>query len=147
VSTTIVTEHLRADHRRLDAIVDNVERSVRDGSMGEASARFEEFAVGLTWHIDVEERFLFPAFEEATGVCRGPTVVMRAEHHEIRRLLGEITSALTVGAAARAHVALGALASVLGPHNLKEELVLYPTTDKALDEAVRLSLVQLLLKT
>lgn len=137
-----VTEHLQADHRRLDAIVADVRALLEAGSFAEASARFAEFACGLARHIEIEEEILFPVFEQMTGMAHGPTVVMRHEHVEIRQTLSEIAAALARSDGAAASGSIDALEDVLSDHNLKEERVLYPMTDDAAgDDRAREDLV------
>ena len=128
-----VTGYLQADHRRLDAIIPAVERLADAGSFAEAQTCFGEFACGLGWHIDVEEQVLFPFFEAKTGMTRGPTEVMRVEHVDIRERIRAVAAALEAHDAARLRDALGELTTVLSSHNLKEERMLYPMTDRATD--------------
>ncbi len=130
-----VTGYLQADHDRLDAIALEVDGLAAGGSFAEALRRFGEFACGLGWHIDVEEQVLFPAFEEKTGMTRGPTTVMRAEHVDIRERMRRVTAALEASDAAATKAALGELTALLGAHNMKEERMLYPMTDRALGSA------------
>lgn len=127
-----VTRYLQTDHERLDAIVPEVVRLANEGSFAEARRRFGEFSCGLGWHIDVEEQVLFPAFEGLTGMTRGPTTVMRVEHVEIRERMQHVTAALAAGDAAATVAGLGALTGALGAHNVKEEQMLYPMTDRVL---------------
>jgi len=129
--TSTVTEYLGADHERLDAIVLEVEKLVQSGLVSDGAAAFARFAEGLDRHIRAEEEILFPAFEEATGMTSGPTVVMRAEHAELRRLLPEVSSALGGGDAQAALGALRRLMGLLSEHNMKEESILYPMTDRS----------------
>ena len=130
-----VTSYLQEDHRRLDIIAEEVGQKVREGALPDAARRFEEFVSGLNRHIDVEENVLFPTFEELTGSPKGPTIVMRAEHRDIRRLMDAITAALRGEAASAAADGLVSLARLLASHNHKEEYVLYPMTDNALGSA------------
>jgi len=129
-----VTEYLQADHRRLDALMEAARQAVRDGRAEDAAASFFEFRVGLTRHIKIEEGLLFPSFEAATGMSRqgGPTGVMRLEHEEILRLLGEIRELFVSPQldAAAFEALRGALVALLQEHNGKEERVLYPMTDR-----------------
>jgi hemerythrin-like domain-containing protein len=125
-----VSDFLGGDHRRLEAILSAVEGLVESGAFVEAAARFAEFVCGLSRHIDMEETVLFPAFEEKTGMANGPTPVMRAEHVEIRLLLGVLTGALAASDASAFSAADRQLHEVLGAHNDKEERILYPLSDR-----------------
>lgn len=127
-----VSECLEADHRRLDALMEEVARLAGASSFEEARSRFTEFRTGLDLHIQVEEGVLFPAFERETGMTHGPTHVMRIEHEEIRQTMGEADQALCGPDAAAFDRARARLESVLGDHNMKEEQVLYPMCDRAL---------------
>ncbi len=127
-----VTEFSERDHRRLDAVFPDVERLLATGSFPESARRFAEGACGLNWHIDAEERVLFPAFEEATGNTNGPTVVMRTEHVEIRRLIDAVRAALNLSDTDTSRKAIRQLVEALSAHNAKEEQILYPLTDQAI---------------
>ena len=136
-----VTEALAWDHDRLDELEKQAFNRLAVGDRAAAQAAWSEFTVGLRRHIRFEEELLFPAFEERLGVtpAAGPTAVMRGEHREIERLIEAIGQAFTGGEAA-GPLRL-ALHRVLGEHNLKEERMLYPTTDQALDPEERDALV------
>lgn len=132
-----VTQLLSLDHRRLDSILADVKRSLAAGDLHRASARFSEFRDGLEHHIDAEEQVLFPAFEALTGAAGGgPTHVMRLEHAEIRRLLAEVATNFARGGDADHTTSLAALTARIYAHNGKEERILYPATDQAVDDAV-----------
>jgi len=136
-----VTETLAWDHDRLDELEKQAFHLLAGGDRAAAQAAWSEFTVGLRRHIRFEEELLFPAFEERLGVSRaaGPTAVMCAEHREIERIIGAIGQALAGG---EPPLPLrSTLHRVLGEHNLKEERMLYPATDKALDPEERDALV------
>jgi regulator of cell morphogenesis and NO signaling len=136
-----VTEALSWDHDRLDALDGRTFDRLGLGDAAGARASWAEFTVGLRRHIRFEEDLLFPAFEGKAGFPpdAGPTAVMRLEHREIERLVDAVGSALAEG---KEPTALRAeLHRVLGEHNLKEEQVLYPGTDRCLDPAERDALV------
>lgn len=126
-----VTDYLQGDHRRLDAIVPEVQKWVAEGNFQEAGERFAEFERGLSRHIDIEEKILFPFFEHATGMTGGPTLVMRVEHIDIRRRMAELIAALKAADAALVEASIRGLTEALSAHNLKEERILYPMTDRA----------------
>ena len=126
-----VSDYLEYDHRRLDSILPAVLQDIDNGDCAGAAARFAEFACGLNHHIEAEEQILFPSFEERTGMRTGPTMVMRAEHVEIRRAMRQVGDALAAGDSQNARSALAGLVDALSEHNMKEEHVLYPMTDEA----------------
>ncbi|MCC7418468.1 MAG: DUF2249 domain-containing protein [Acidobacteria bacterium] len=130
-----VTEFLEEDHRHIDAVFPEVERLMAASAFPESADRFEEGACGLLHHIEAEERLLFPAFEQATGIHNGPTSVMRAEHAEIRRIIDAVRAALGQPDADAAKTALGRLVELLATHNAKEEQILYPMTDRVIGGA------------
>ncbi len=138
-----VTEYLEADHRRLDAILVEVQPLAGAGQWEGAAARFGEFSSGLDRHIDVEEQILFPTFESATGMRAGPTQVMRAEHIEIRDWMRTATDAIGRADGEVLQEALEALSQTLAAHNMKEEHMLYPMADQAMHgDAQRRDLVR-----
>lgn len=127
-----VTGYLQADHRRLDAILTEVQRLATAGSYPDATARFAKFSSGLGRHIDLEEQILFPAFESATGMLGGPTQVMRAEHVQIRDSMRTATDALAREEGGVLDEAIRELTETLSAHNMKEEHMLYPMADQAM---------------
>ena len=132
-----VTEYLQDDHARIDALLENVQELASEGAFSEAQQHFAGFVSGLARHIEVEENLLFPTFETLTGMTMGPTVVMRREHEELRRLWESVEETLAHGDADTFKDAIASLLGLLGAHNQKEERMLYPMTDRALgsDEA------------
>lgn len=131
-----VTEMLMADHVRLDGILGEVSRLVIDGEFDAAGRLFGEFACGLGRHIAMEEKVLFPVFEEATGDSSGgPTEVMRIEHVAIRRAMEEAGAGIRHKDAGRFGSAVMELRSTIGPHNVKEEHILYPMVDNQSGDA------------
>lgn len=130
-----VNEALSWDHDRLDALEAAAFEMRASGDCQRARELYAEFAAGLKRHIGFEEQLLFPAFEEKTGMppTAGPTAVMRAEHREIETLLEQIEAGMADAAAPLESLRLS-FHAVLGDHNLKEEQILYPTTDNLLGE-------------
>jgi len=135
-----VTGYLSWDHDRLDAILQSVRARVEAGDWEAARREYAPFYDGLDRHIRLEEGILFPLFEERTGMTGGPTVVMREEHREIRGALGTMLDALGRSDVRLFQEGLAHLLSVLPDHNVKEEQVLYPTTDRILPDKERAAL-------
>ena len=136
-----INEALSWDHDRLEALEAAAFQKRAEGDLQSARDHYAAFAAGLRRHIAFEEQILFPAFEESTGMppTAGPTAVMRGEHREIEDLLGKIEAGIAEKDAP-VEALRRSLHAVLGDHNVKEEQVLYPTTDELLgpDKADRL---------
>jgi uncharacterized protein (DUF2249 family)/hemerythrin-like domain-containing protein len=130
-SLRTVSDYLGFDHNRLDSILPEVERLVGGRDFAQAAERFAEFSCGLNRHIEAEEQILFPDFERRTGMRSGPTVVMRAEHAEIRKWMAAASAALEAQDAVAFGNAVARMTDVLTLHNMKEESVLYPMADQA----------------
>jgi iron-sulfur cluster repair protein YtfE (RIC family) len=124
---------LGADHDRLAQLEVAAFVARAAGDAKAAERRYAAFSSGLKHHIAVEEELLFPVFEKRVGLSpsAGPTEVLRREHEEILRLLGEILR--TIGNPAKLpDEARAAFHEVLEKHHLKEEEILYPALDYAL---------------
>lgn len=137
-----VTDYLAWDHDRLDALLESAMAAAKRAQWPVAQALVDDFSHGLNRHIQIEEDILFPAFEDATGMHQGgPTLVMRHEHVDIRQCLAGIME----GARACDYDAMernrADLLGVLVPHNMKEESILYPATDRFHHDAALESLV------
>jgi hemerythrin-like domain-containing protein len=126
-----VTEYLEADHRRIDRLLTEAIESAAAGALDQALRAFATFREQIEKHIDLEERFLFPFFEEANGAS-GPTQVMRAEHARILKAADGISVRLKGDPLAYCLEELDSLTRLLSAHNLKEERVLYPATERVL---------------
>jgi iron-sulfur cluster repair protein YtfE (RIC family) len=136
-----ITRYLSWDHDRLDGLLSEATQRVEEGHLPQARSIFAAFDEGLRRHIRLEEDLLFPLFESRTGMRNGPTNVMRAEHRVIEGELERMRRGLEAGDASEYGTGLANLHGVLGPHNAKEEHVLYPTTDDMLDVLERRDIV------
>jgi iron-sulfur cluster repair protein YtfE (RIC family) len=112
-------------------------------SCGEAAPRFAELHCGLGRHIEMEEQILLPAFETITGVAGNPMAIIYTEHENAHRAMGAIAALLRAGDRAGALAAVESLHELLRLHNLKEERLLYLTSDRlAGGERERVDLVR-----
>ncbi len=130
-----VTDYLETDHRRLDALLAEVDAELARRAVARARQLFGEFSCGLERHMQAEEQVLFPVFERVTGMAVGPVSVMTREHALLRELVDGIGGALAREDGAAAQNGLISAAEVLELHNMKEERVIYPHTDRALTSA------------
>lgn len=131
-----VNQFYAQDHDRLDGLLAEY-RALKGTDHAAAKERFKAFLKGLSRHIVWEEDILFPLFEERTGMRGGgPTAVMRAEHRMIQEALDALHQKVRA-ADPDSDREVAALLAVLGPHNMKEENILYPMIDGGLDDAGR----------
>lgn len=131
-----ISEFFSAQHRSCDALLGKMEAAVDRDDWQQAEILFDQVRAETLQHFENEEQGLFPLFEQATGMRQGPTQVMRSEHAELRELLQSL------GAAMQAHDQNAALGTAetfflfLQQHNVKEEQVLYPMADQALQDSL-----------
>ncbi len=124
----------KADHDRLSGLLEDALRLTSYSKSVSARATFERFATDLRRHMETEDRFLFPRFEQQTGMQeRGPTLMLRREHHEIESRLALITAALRSKDNTKASSEMQALTALLEDHRRREETLLYATCDRLLD--------------
>jgi len=119
-------QKLVLQHTECDEQLNRCEAALHKGDMAAAQRNFRLFSEQLDSHFALEEDKLFPALEKATGMLQGPTVVMRAEHAEIRSLRDEANAAMAAGQAEQALATLDTLNVLIQQHNVKEENILYP---------------------
>ncbi|WP_025917510.1 hemerythrin domain-containing protein, partial [Herminiimonas sp. CN] len=93
---------------------------------------FQRFSEAQLRHLAMEETILFPAFEKATDSTDGPTNVMRSEHKQILGIMEQMDDAIARLEASNFFGHAETLNIMLQQHNMKEESMLYPMTDKAL---------------
>lgn len=118
------------DHKRCDDYFAQAEGFAMDRDWDNAILMTTKFHQAIEQHLNQEETKLFPAFENATGMQQGPTMVMRSEHEQIRELLQQLDTAATdqnndryLGLSETLHI-------FMQQHNMKEEQILYPMIDQ-----------------
>ena len=127
-----ITEYLSTIHQQCDSLFVDAESAAMQNELAAAQTGFAAFLDAMKRHLAMEETILFPAFEQATGSSMGPTRVMRMEHDQMRELFAQMQAALDAG---DTHTYAGlseTLLVLLQQHNFKEEQMLYPMADRAL---------------
>jgi len=127
-----ISNHLGTDHKRCDDFFAQAETAVAATLWTNAEQAMQAFCESLEQHFAMEEQVLFPEFEEATGNRQGPTAVMRMEHGQMREVISMLNKCL---AGRDADGFLGyseTLNTLMQQHNMKEESILYPMTDRVL---------------
>ena len=128
-----ILDFLGSDHRACDELFAATEAAVAQKNWGGACDLFARFQAAMARHLAMEEKVLFPAFEARTGNSMGPTEVMRMEHAQMRGLLQDMASAVAAGDQGRFLGLSETLNMLTQQHNLKEENMLYPMSDRVLD--------------
>jgi iron-sulfur cluster repair protein YtfE (RIC family) len=127
-----ILEFLGSDHHACDDLFASAEAAVAQKNWDSARSLFGEFQTAMARHLTMEEDVLFPAFESRTGIAAGPTEVMRMEHAQMRDLLEEMAKAVAAGNQ-NGYLGLSeTLNMLMQQHNLKEENMLYPMSDRVL---------------
>jgi iron-sulfur cluster repair protein YtfE (RIC family) len=133
-----ISDYLSSDHQRCDSLFVNAEAAAAEQRPAAASAAFAGFQGAMLHHLEMEESILFPAFEQATGSNMVPTRIMRMEHAQMRQLFGQMQDALTANELDIFAGLAETLLILMQQHNLKEEQMLYPMSDRALGNAAAL---------
>jgi len=121
----IIKEFMTQDHRDCDDTFAAMEQKANSEGLAAAQEDYKKMASEMEHHFQMEERVLFPAFEEKTGMTQGPTQMMRMEHTQMRSLIQEIGEALDVDNKDRFFGLTETMMIMLQQHNMKEEQMLY----------------------
>ena len=130
-----VADFMAADHAWLDTHFALASEAAEEGDWAAVDRHMAVFRHGMGRHLRIEEELLMPAFQQLTGRPVGESNgQLGFEHAQIRALLAELGEAAQSREPARYQNLLELLLSVLGPHNQREEQLLYPTIDRLLEE-------------
>lgn len=135
---TTASHLLTTQHRHCDDHFAAAENAARQSDWPACTAAFEQFRDECLSHFEVEENRLFPAFEQATGMTSGPTMVMRAEHADMRQLIAELADSIDREDRNAFLGQADTLLILIQQHNMKEENILYPMCDARLPDAAAL---------
>lgn len=127
-----ILEFLGSDHRACDDLFASAEAAAAQKNWDSARSLFGQFQAAMAHHLAMEEDVLFPAFESRTGMSSGPTEVMRMEHAQMRDLMQEMAKAVAAGNQDSYLGLSETLNMLMQQHNLKEENMLYPMSDRVL---------------
>lgn len=130
-----IQQQMTKHHRECDEILADAEAPLAAKDWQGYSAKWQAFVDELFQHLAMEEEVLFPAFEQATGITQGPTMVMRSEHEQMRAYVGQMNQAIEVKDQERAMGLVESLMLLIQQHNMKEEQMLYPMCDMRIDDS------------
>ncbi len=131
---TTLVEFMTVAHRQCDEGLASAEEAVSRESWPDADEKWTHFSSAMALHFAQEEKVLFLAFEEATGMTEGPTAVMRMEHEQMRSLLTQLAESVNGQDGSRFLGLSETLMVLMQQHNMKEEQMLYPMCDQALSD-------------
>ncbi len=140
---TTIRTFMTDDHRHCDDLFAEAEQALGSKNLSAAQAAFAHFRTAMLAHFAGEEKTLFPAFEECTGMRMGPTQVMRMEHDQMRSLFDEAADALARGEVEDYFGVAETLLIMMQQHNMKEENILYPMCDQHLADSAAQLVAQL----
>lgn len=133
-----INDYMMKDHQLIDGFFERAEEAAKAGDFATLEREATEFLNRIAVHIDVEDRLLFTAFEERSGMTQaGPSVTMREEHREMEPIFETMRQAVASRDAAGYLGAAAQLAQILVPHNQKEETMMYPMIDDAMGPDTR----------
>ncbi len=131
-----ISTFLTKDHRACDEEFANLENAVASENWDEANNKLTKFSDDLLHHFDMEEKVMFIAFEDRTGMTQGPTAMMRMEHDQMRQLLTSLDADLEKKDKNHFFGVSESLMMLMQQHNMKEEQMLYSMADAHLASEV-----------
>ena len=131
-----ISSFLTSDHRACDNEFANLENAIASLNWEEAKNQFDKFSGDLLHHFDMEEKVMFPVFEEVTGMTQGPTMVMRMEHSQMRNILDDLKADIEKKDKNHFFGVSESLMMLMQQHNMKEEQMLYKMADMHLGTLV-----------
>jgi len=120
-----IKDFMTHKHRECDHLLADAESAVEGGDFDVAFKKYQAFKDETLKHFDMEEDFLFPKFEEKTGMTQGPTQVMRMEHSQAKSLFEKLDEAYNAKDTERIYGLGESMNILLQQHNAKEEQMLY----------------------
>lgn len=134
---------LMAVHQQLDDVFYRHQCALLDRDAHQASRWLAEYSAGLLTHIDEEERYILPRYEQHGGdATDAPLRLFLGEHQNLRRFLVEFADRLrgwTQAAGDRALLDLldrqATFKNLLLHHDLRERNMLYPHLSRCLSAA------------
>ena len=116
-----ISSFLTKDHRACDEEFANMENAVNSENWEEANTKLTKFNEDLLHHFNMEEKVMFPAFENKTGMTQGPTAMMRMEHDQMRGLLEDLKTDIRETNKNHFFGVSESLMMLKQQHNMKEE--------------------------
>lgn len=133
------------EHHRIMALLDGTLREIAGGDVPGARTTLTAFARRLRTHLRIVDELLLPVVARTVqdhGFAAG--LAATREHAVFTELLAEIEDALAHAEPGRVTGNLRELRAALQLHFAREELVLYPMVDRAVQASTVMALAELL---
>ena len=127
-----ITSFLTQDHRDCDDNLAKLETSAASENWVETQKAFDIFYNDMIHHFAMEEKIMFPAFENKTGMQGGPTQIMRMEHAQMLNVLDQMKNDVEKKDKEHFFGLSETLMMLMQQHNMKEEQMLYRMADQHL---------------
>ncbi len=127
-----ISSYLTQDHRACDEEFAELENAVASENWAEVEKVFAAFTSDLFHHFDMEEKVMFPTFEEKTGMTGGPTQMMRMEHQQMMQIVTQMKDDISSKNKDHFFGLSETLMMIMQQHNMKEEQMLYRMVDSHL---------------
>lgn len=121
-----IKDFMTHSHRDCDQLEALVEEAMDNKDFDLAQKKYEDFKAQTLKHFLMEEEYLFPLFEEKSGLTQGPTQVMKMEHTQAKMLFLKLDDAMSQKESDRFFSLSESMMILLQQHNAKEEQMLYP---------------------
>lgn len=129
---TTICDYLMLDHKRCDDFFLRADESIRLKSWSEAENTFRLFGNAMKQHIGMEEKILFPAFEQSIRNSEGAIALLRREHLQMHCMIERMAEAVSRMSSIDFLLHSETFMLLQQQHNQKEEELLYPLLDKIL---------------
>lgn len=134
-----INQFMTTDHRACDEEFAKLENLIDENNFTNADNLFEDFKNHMFKHFDMEEKIMFPQFNESSHEGCNPTGVMIMEHDQMRELINRMETALKSKDKEQFLGLSENLLFVMQQHNMKEEQIMYNLVDQTLnsDEIIK----------
>lgn len=126
-----ITDLLLRDHQSFYQQFDALEAALQMPTQRELRDQLAKLGDSIGTHARLEDDLLFSTLEPFIGLG-GPLAVMRSEHEEIERILGELQDE---SGPVKTRDLVPQLLEVALQHFRKEEMILFPMSEQVLDQA------------
>ncbi|WP_168798582.1 hemerythrin domain-containing protein [Herbaspirillum sp. ST 5-3] len=125
---------LGLDHKHCDLLFAQIGTCLRERNWEDAHTRFLRFSDAIKQHIRMEEKVLFPVFEQTIRHGAGPIEMLRQEHQQLRCIVDRMFDALINFHPADFLLHAESYTLLMQQHCVKEEMLVYPLLDKVAAE-------------